>query len=195
MPEFAQRPGAATTDDERRLLAELERRGLVVNGRSKWGQPAIRHALDDDGPQRTMDASALQRRFVACAHGTPSPGPDLCASWIEQAFSRLGLGVVLGNARELYDGYCHYTCLSELKVGMIIAVPRHPFTTSGMRHGHVGLYVGDDMVMDCVSSGVRKTPLGLWLSAYGLMDAPRWGWLGSIGLTAGGTSSVAPPAV
>ena len=37
--------------------------------------------------------------------------------------------------------------------------------------------------MDSVDSRVRKVPIVLWLSAYGLMDEPRWGWLGSMGLT------------
>lgn len=132
-----------------------------------------------------MDASPLQKRFVACAHGTPAPGDDLCASWVEQAFSRLGLGVVLGNARELCDRYCHHTDTAKLKVGMVVAVTRHPFTAQGRAHGHVGLYVGDGMIMDCVAGTVRKVPLELWLSAYGLMANPRWGWLGSIGLTRG----------
>jgi cell wall-associated NlpC family hydrolase len=130
-----------------------------------------------------MDASTLQRRLVACAHATPSPGDDLCASWVEQAFSRLGLGVVLGDAAHLYDSYCHYADTADLRVGMVVAVPRHPFSPQGTRHGHVGLYVGDGTVMDSADGRVRKVPLELWTSAYGLMDEPRWGWLGSIGLT------------
>lgn len=168
--------------DERRLLAELQRRGLVRGFRSKWGQPAIRHIEPGHEPQRTMDATALQRRFVACAHGTPSPGDNLCASWVEQSFSRLGFGVVLGNARELHAWYCPHTDTAELKVGMIVATSAHPFSPQGMAYGHVGIYIGDSIVMDCVAQGVRKVPLSLWLSAYGLVDEPRWGWLGSMGL-------------
>lgn len=168
--------------DEFRLIESLRERGLVEGFTSRWGRPALRRIPNGHEPQRIMDASALQRRFGACAHATPSPGPDLCASWIEQAFSRLGLGVVLGNAAELYGSYCHYDDLADLKVGMVIAVPTHPFSAQGRAHGHVGLYVGDDMVMDSVDGAVRKVPLSLWLSAYGLMADPRWGWLGSIGL-------------
>lgn len=169
--------------DEQRLLQALSDRGYVDGELSVWGQPAIRHIAAGHEPQRLMDASALQRRFVACAHGTPSTGDDLCASWVEQAFSRLGLGVVLGSAAELYDWYCHHTDLAELKVGMIVATSSHPFTLDGRRHGHVGLYVGDNMIMDSVAGEVRKVPLELWLSTYGLMAEPRWGWLGSMGLT------------
>ena len=164
------------------LIEELRRRGLVEGDVSAWGQPVRRCVAQGHGPQRLMDASALQRRLVACAHGTPSPGSELCASWVEQAFSRLGLGVVLGDAAHLYDSYCQHADLAELKVGMVVAVPRHPYSAGGLRHGHVGLYVGDERVMDAVGEKVRHVPLDLWLSAYGLMDEPRWGWLGSMGL-------------
>lgn len=169
-------------EEAKKLLKSLQRRGLATGETSKWGYPAIRHIEAGHEPQRTMDATPLQRRFVACAHGTPSPGADLCASWVEQSFSRLGLGVVLGNARELCDWYCPHTDTAQLKVGMIVATTAHPFTVHGPHLGHVGIYIGDDVVMDCVSDGVRKVPLDLWLSAYGLMSNPRWGWLGSIGL-------------
>lgn len=168
--------------DLRRLLASLERRGLVREGLSRWGHPAVRDIGPNRQPQRRMDSSALQRRFVACAYGTPSPGADLCASWVEQGFSRLGMGVVLGDAAELYASYCHYSDTADLKVGMIVAVPAHPLSAQGMAHGHVGIYIGDGLVADSVSGSVREVPLSLWLSAYGLMTDPRWGWLGSIGL-------------
>lgn len=166
-----------------RTLASLERRGYVADGVSRWGQPAIRRIEPAHEPQCSEDASALQRRLVACAHGTPSPGDGLCASWVEQTFSRLGLGVVLGDARELYDSYCHHTDTRNLLVGMVVAVPAHPFTPEGLAHGHVGLYVGNGTIMDAVADQVREIPLEPWLSVYGLMAEPRWGWLGSIGLS------------
>ena len=133
-------------------------------------------------PQTLKEASPLQRRLVECSYGTPSPGEDLCAAWVEQCFSRLGLGVVLGDAASLYQGFCHHTSLDELKVGMIVAVDAQPYSLAGMSHGHVGLYVGDGLVRDAVGNQVRTVPLELWLCAYGLMSEPRWGWLGGIGL-------------
>lgn len=175
--------GSGGNADASRLLVQLQERGLVEDELSRWGQPALRTIREGHEPQTSKAASALQRRLVACAHGTPAPGDDLCAAWVEQTFSRLGFGVVLGDARTLYDSYCHYTDTSDLLVGMVVAVPRHPYSVYGRAHGHVGFYVGDGMVMDAVAGEVRHVPLNLWLSAYGLMDEPRWGWLGSIGLT------------
>lgn len=171
------------TDAESRLVASLEARGFAHNGISKWGQPVLRSIPFDQSPQRRMDASSLQRRFVACAYATPSPGADLCASWVEQSFSRLGLGIVLGDAATLYNSYCSRTNTSDLLVGMIIATGKHPYTPAGLVHGHVAIYLGDEQVMDCADDCVRTVPLALWLSAYGLMEEPRWGWLGSMGLT------------
>lgn len=167
---------------EEKLIEMLRARDLVRGDRSRWGMPLIRHVGAGHEPQRTADATALQKRLVACAYGTPAPGADLCASWVEQAFSRLGLGVVLGSARELCDSYCARTDTADLKVGMIVATTAHPYSAAGLAHGHVGLYVGDDKVRDCVAEGVRTVPLELWLSAYGVMADPRWGWLGGIGL-------------
>lgn len=165
------------------LMSDLERRGFVCNGRSKWGisMPVCIQAGHE--PQRLMDATALQRRFIACAHATPSPGTELCASWVEQSFSRLGLGVVLGSAAELCRGYCHYSDTADLKVGMIVATEAHPYTAGGLRNGHVGVYAGNDEVLDCADNRIRRVPLELWLTAYGIMSAPRWGWLGTIGLS------------
>ena len=170
-------------EEERRLLAWMSERGLAEGDVSRWGQPVLRRIRQGHEPQAARDASALQKRFVACAYGTRTNGDDLCAAWVEQSFSRLGLGIVLGDARTLYMSYCHYTDTVDLKVGMIVAVSASPYTAGGRAHGHVGIYAGDGFVIDATPEGVRKSPLSLWLSAYGVMAEPRWGWLGSMGLT------------
>ena len=168
----------------RRLLATLAERGILAEGgeRTVYGQPAWREVPAGHEPQALMDATALQRQLVACAHGTVATGEDLCAAWVERVFSRLGTGLVAGDARELYEGFCSRTDTRELLVGMICAVGRHPFGASGWDHGHVGIYVGDGMVMDCADGRVRSVPLALWLSAYGVASEPRWGGLGAISL-------------
>lgn len=167
-----------------RLLAALGERGLLAadGATTTYGQPAWRAVPEDGAPQRLMDATALQRRLVACAHGTAATGEDQCAAWVERVLSRMGTGLVAGDAAALCEGYCSRTDLGELLVGMIVAVRRHPFGPSGWDHGHVGIYVGDGEVMDCVGGRVRTVPLELWLSAYGVVEEPRWGWLGAVSL-------------
>lgn len=153
---------------------------------TKWGQPAWREvpaAGEPGGTQALTDASSRQTRLVELAHAVPQTGDDACAAWIEDIWASLGMGAVAGHARDLYERYCTSEDLAELKVGMAVAVPATPYSTGGLRHGHVGLYVGDGMVMDCAASTVRRVPLDLWLSTYGVMAEPRWGWLAHIDLS------------
>lgn len=164
------------------LLDRLAAQGFFVRdgATSIWGQPALRPIARGHEPQVLMDAVALQRRLVECAWATPALGENRCAGWVERAFARLRLGTVAGDARALYQDYCSFDDLADLKVGMIVAVPSHPFGVGARGYGHVGLYVGDGVMMDCVSGRVRRAPIEPWMSAYGLMASPRWGWLGSI---------------
>ncbi|MBM6774369.1 hypothetical protein [Olsenella profusa] len=174
------------TDDDMRgkVLAALAARGLLAEdgATTTYGQPAWRDVPSEGGPQGLMDANALQRRLVACAHATPATGPDQCATWVENVLASVGTPYVCGSARAIYEGFCHVTDLSGLLVGMVVAVGRHPFDASGWAHGHVGLYVGDACVMDCAGGRVRTAPLAAWLSVYGVASEPRWGWLGTISL-------------
>lgn len=167
-----------------RVLAALAARGLLAEDGATtiYGQPSWRAVPPDDGPQGLMNASALQRRLVACAHATPATGIDQCATWVENVLASVGVPYICGNARAIYEGFCHATDLSGLFVGMVVAVGRHPFGVGGWTHGHVGLYVGDAHVMDCADGRVRTVPLAAWLSVYGVASEPRWGWLGGIGL-------------
>ncbi len=165
------------------LLDEVRRRGLAHGDRSLWGQPVWRAIAAGQEPQALMDATTQQRRLLECAHGTPSPGDDQCAGWVEAVFGRLGICNVSGNARELCQSYCNRDRTSDLKVGMIIAVGAAPWSAQAQAHGHVGLYAGDAQVMDAVAAGIRTIDLELWMSTYGLIEQPRWGWLGSIDLS------------
>lgn len=167
---------------EARLLAYLRHRGLVQGERSTYGQPALRRVAPGHEPQALADATTRQKRLAEYAYSTPPTGENSCAAWVELVFSRFGCGIVTGHAFQLCDGYCHLTDTSDLRVGMLVAVSHHPLSGNGLRYGHVGIYVGDRLVRDCVDTGVRTVPLELWLSAYGLMEEPRWGWLGSIAL-------------
>lgn len=180
-------------DVKERLLADLRRRGYLAGGAgascgfvvTRWGEPAWRAVLaagEAGAPQALMDATARQRRLVEVAHAEPACGDDACAAWVENVFSALELGFVCGHARDLCDRFCALTELADLKVGMAVAVGEHPYSAAGRKYGHVGLYVGDGAVMDCVEGRVRCAPLDAWLSTYGVMCAPRWGWLGGIDL-------------
>lgn len=152
----------------RRLEALLARRGLPMR-RLATGRGHV--------PEALASASRDQRSLVVHAKGFPWPGPNGCAAWVEGVFQWFGLGLERGDARALYERHCTLTDPGDLRVGMIVAVPRCPASPQAARHGHVGIYVGDGMVMDSADHGVRTVPLALWYGAYGAWEQPRWGWM------------------
>lgn len=136
--------------------------------------------IDVNYPQLLSEANAVQRRLVQSAEKTPWPGVGLCAGWVEDVYKNAGVCDVDGNACDLYDWYCTSSDLSELKVGMIIAVRTHTRTQAGSIWGHVGIYVGNGKVMHSVTSGVVSVPLDYWIEYYGTTYTPKWGWLGGV---------------
>ena len=127
--------------------------------------------------QGSAGAGNRQQRVVAACHRTPSPGIGLCAAWVTNVFVNAGLGHYGGNADDMYSSWCVSSSKSNLQVGMIIAVSSHPHTAAGRIYGHVGIYVGDNTVMDNIGS-IRTINVDSWISFYGATVTPRWGWLG-----------------
>lgn len=167
---------------ERRILEELKRRNMLSTDgiTTVFGKSAIRQG--GPGPEALADAAAPQKRLVELAYATPWTGECSCAAWIEEAFVRLGYGHVDGDAFELCRKYLGLDDLAELKVGMAVGVEHHPYGAQGLTYGHIGLYIGDGKILDCADDRVRCAPLALWLSIYGAMDDPRWGWLDHLAL-------------
>lgn len=135
-----------------------------------------------DGALREAEAYAtteLQRRLVSACYSVPTPGPGLCSEWVAQVFARIGQGQKLPNndydADDMFYAYCGYSDLSQLRVGMIIAVPSHTHTHAGSIWGHICIYVGNNTVMDNVGR-IRSMALDEWLSYYTTTYSPQWGW-------------------
>lgn len=125
--------------------------------------------------QGSSSAGNLQQLVVSWAHKTPSPGAGLCAWWVSDVFERAGLGGVSGNADDMYSAWCTSSSKSNLQVGMIIAVSSHSHTWAGRIYGHVGIYVGDNTVMDNIGY-IRSINVDSWIGYYGDTVTPRWGW-------------------
>lgn len=125
--------------------------------------------------QGSSAAGNLQQLVVSWAHKTPSPGVGLCAWWVSDVFERAGLGNVPGNADDMYNAWCTSSNKSNLQVAMIIAVSSHSHTWAGRIYGHVGIYVGDNTVMDNVGY-IRSINVDSWIGYYGDTVTPRWGW-------------------
>lgn len=127
------------------------------------------------GGQDLASANEAQKRIVAACWSTPSPPSNLCATWVSRVYANAGYSYVGGNACDMYYAYCNSSDRSQLKVGMMVAVPHSPFGSAGMTYGHIGIYVGDGKVMH--STGViQTTDLDTWISTYAYNCQARWGY-------------------
>ena len=118
---------------------------------------------------------------IAACYSTPSPGGGLCAGWCSNVMINAGYGFVGGNANDMYAEYCYSSDPAALQPGMAVAVSTHPHTSAGRIYGHIGMYVGDGMVMDNIGY-IRSIPLDEWVDYYGETVPVRWGWLNGIEL-------------
>lgn len=131
--------------------------------------------------QPSAFANPMQKKIVDLARQVPSPGPGLCSEWIADIYERAGFRNVHTDACDYYYDYCKFTDYSQLKVGMVIAVPSHTHTRMGSIYGHVCLYIGNNQVMDNVGQ-IRTLDMAYWLDYYSTSYKPKWGWYDNVPL-------------
>lgn len=120
-------------------------------------------------------ASAEGKAILDACNKVPSPGAGLCAMWVSFVYQEAGLGYPGGNANNMYWNYCTSSNKSDLKPGMIVAVSTHNGTAAGRVYGHVGIYIGNNTVMDNIGY-IRTISLDEWISTYGDLVPVKWGW-------------------
>ena len=123
-----------------------------------------------------------QSRVVSACHSTGSPGVGLCAMWVSMVFSNAGYGYAGGNANDMYNWWTTSSNRSDLKPGMIVAVSTHSHTSAGRIYGHIGIYIGDGIMMDNIGY-IRTISVNEWVNYYSTTVTPRWGWLMGIVLS------------
>lgn len=126
-------------------------------------------------PERSAHTSS-QSQIVGRCYNVPSPGVGLCSEWVSEVFYPVLGSYPNGDACDMFWNWCHSRDISQLKVGMIIAVPTHTHTNAGARWGHIAIYVGNGMVMDNIGY-IRTTSLAWWLNYYHTTATPQWGWV------------------
>jgi hypothetical protein len=123
----------------------------------------------------------LERKMAAvvrAAKATPGTGEGWCAQWVANAYRNAGYGTVKGDACDMFAAWCTSSNREELKPGMLVAVPTHSLTEAGRIYGHVGIYIGDGLIMDNVET-VRTMSLDTWLATYQTTTAAKWGFANS----------------
>lgn len=126
-------------------------------------------------PERSAHTS-FQSQIVGRCYNVPSPGVGLCSEWVSEVFYPVLGSYPNGDACDMFWNWCHSRDISQLKVGMIVAVPTHTHTNAGARWGHIAIYVGNGMVMDNIGY-IRTTSLAWWLNYYHTTATPQWGWV------------------
>lgn len=126
-------------------------------------------------PERSAHTSS-QSQIVGRCYNVPSPGVGLCSEWVSEVFYPVLGSYPYGDACDMFWNWCHSRDISQLKVGMIVAVPTHTHTNAGARWGHIAIYVGNGMVMDNIGY-IRTTSLAWWLNYYHTTATPQWGWV------------------
>lgn len=132
------------------------------------------------GGEDYANAESWQKAIVQAAYNTPSTGSGYCAAWVSNVYQNAGLGYVGGNACCMYLNYCTSSDTDDLKVGMLVAVQQttssHGIYNNGhLGYGHVGIYIGDGMVISNRGSIVVETLEEFAASAYTGCTV-KWGW-------------------
>jgi peptidoglycan hydrolase CwlO-like protein len=145
-------------------------------------EPVEPEVVADDGAADMVDegfATGSLEAVISSCFNTPSPGSGLCAGWCSNVMINAGYGFVNGNANDMYAEFCHSSDLADIRPGMAVAVSTHPHSSAGRIYGHIGMYIGDNTVMDNIGY-IRSISLDEWCTYYGETVPARWGWLNNI---------------
>lgn len=164
----------AAAEAEARAAEEARRQQALASAGSSGG--GLAYIPQAGSGQEYSAASPAQQRVVDSCYATPSPGANYCAMWVSRVFQNAGLGYPGGNANDMYASYCTYSSKADLKVGMIVAVSTYSKNTAGRIWGHVGIYIGDNRVMENIGY-INTNSLDSWCQYYGDTVTPRWGWV------------------
>ena len=166
--------------DEQMLELANERK-KQEQARKQAEQAAAAGAASVTGDFQDSGATGSQAKIVSWCKRTPTPGVGYCAMWVSQVFNNAGYGYAGGNANDMYNRWTSSSNRADLKTGMIVAVSTHSHTWAGRIYGHIGIYIGNGMMMDNVGY-IRTISVDEWVRYYGTTVAPRWGWLMDIEL-------------
>lgn len=126
-----------------------------------------------------------QKAVLSVARTLESPGANLCAMWVNRVFGGTQVGNKGGDARDLYKRYCKYKDKSKLKPGMIIAVDSWGTGYMSKTYGHVGIYMGNNIVRDNIGK-INESTLDNWINYYQTWPKShpvKWGWYANVDLT------------
>lgn len=178
---MAQRDAEILAAAQAEAEAEAERKRQEALQASQSSSGGVTNIPEAGSGQDYNAASAAQKRVVNSCYYTPSPGANYCAAWVSRVFQNAGFGYPGGNANDMYNRWCTSSKKADLQVGMIVAVSTYSKNYAGRIYGHVGIYIGDNKIMENIGY-INTNNLDSWISYYGDTVSPRWGWARGINL-------------
>lgn len=169
---------ASQSAEVQKLIEKRDAEILAAAEEEKRQREAAAKAAAAAQGTATVDFSSMSEKSAAIVSSTytvGSPGGGLCAMWVSMVYQAAGLGYPGGNANNMYANFCTSSNKADLVPGMIIAVSTHSGTVMGRIYGHVGIYIGDGVVRHNIGY-IATSSLDDWISEYGTLVTPRWGW-------------------
>lgn len=135
-------------------------------------------------PKTTVGAPGTLQALIDMAYATGPTRRDWgCSGWVYIVFRDAGISSFSGSAAQFYSKWCYSSDRSELRPGMIIAVNNTGGSEAGRMYGHIGIYLGNDIVRHYTGGKVQEFSVDKWIKWYGSVCTPRWGWNGGVVLS------------
>lgn len=172
---------ASLSDEVQELIEKRDAEILAAAEEEKKQREAeaAARAAGGTGVTGTVSYTSVSEKgaaIVSAAQNTGSPGRGLCAMWVSMVYQNAGLGYPGGNANNMYWNFCTSSNKGDLQPGMIIAVSTYSGGSSaGLTYGHVGIFIGNNTVMHNIGY-IATSGLDEWITKYGTLVTPRWGW-------------------
>lgn len=137
-------------------------------------------------------------KIVSAAQSTPSAGAGMCLKWVSNVYQNAGLGACTGESARIS---CQNNMISDSRDNIPIGAAVYGSGSGRGNYGHVGIYVGDGKVMDCIrDDSINTSTLEEWIawqekssitldSGETVSGYIGWGWPDGVNRTAGEVSS------
>lgn len=168
-----------SADDESRIQKRVSEAQRIYN--------AMKSSNGTDGAFVNLSAASTEaeKNILRACQNTPWQGADRCATWTRVVYSNAGYGDTYGNGNSQLNGAKTSSNRKDLKVGMALSSQKGDCaygtytagcTCAGCTYGHICIYIGNDLVMDNISSGIRTMNVDDWINHYGSHGWVIWGY-------------------
>ena len=191
-PDTNSDPFGYTSEENRSKIGDAYydyESGQLVNGNnSSSSEGSSNDNKKDEGETTNTEGKEMvvdvSEAIVNSAKTTASVGTGLCLRWVNMVYQNAGLGACEGScARVSYEN----SAVSDSRDNIPIGAAVYGSGSGRGNYGHVGIYIGNGLVMDNVNNKVQTQTLDEWIAwqerASGITTNGKhvrgylgWGW-------------------